>query len=305
MRASNTITWLVFLIAVLAFFAAGIGLFYQDGGKPFTFVTLHSSTVQIYGQGLYRFDTPLIAVGYRIADAVTLILSIPLLVVSLVLCRRGSLNGVLMLTGVLAHFCYNYGSLALGAAYNNLFLVYLAVFSASLFALIMALMAIDSESLAAQFSPRFPRRALGIYLIVSGIALCVLWIGLSVLPALLQNQAPPELASYTTIITFVVDLAVIAPCMIVAGRLLMQQAPLGYLFSSTLLVFTDVLGISLLVMGIAQEMAGLLNIGQFIGFVVSFAILTFFALMFTIIVFRDIATTGKKSIIVEPSKGLT
>jgi hypothetical protein len=151
MNVSNTLNRLVVLTAILACFAAGIGLFYQDEGKAFSFVTLDGATVQIYGQGLYRFDTPLVAVGYRVADAVTLILGIPLLVVALVLGRRGSPKGALMLTGVLAYFWYNYGSLALGAAYNNLFLVYLAVFSGSLFALILALMAIDPQSLAGQF----------------------------------------------------------------------------------------------------------------------------------------------------------
>jgi uncharacterized membrane protein len=44
-----------------------------------------------------------------------------------------------------------------------------------------------------------------------------------------------------------------------------------------------------MVMGIAQQRAGLMNIGQFIGFVVSFAILTFFSLGFTVLLFRDIS----------------
>ena len=227
--------------------------------------------------------------GYRVADAVTLALGLPLLVVSLLLYRRGSLKGGLMLTGPLAYLLYNYGSLAFGAAYNILFLVYLAIFSASLFALVIALRAIDADTLVAHPSPRLPLRAIGIYLIVSGMALCVLWIGLSIIPALLQNQAPPELAHYTTVITFVVDLAIIAPALIVAGILLLRRAPLGYLLASTLLVFTDALGISLIAMGLTQRQAGLMSIGQFIGFVVSFAILTLFALWLTVVLFRNVS----------------
>jgi hypothetical protein len=121
---------------------------------------------------------------------------------------------------------------------------------------------------------------------------------------LLAKQAPPELASYTTIITSVVDLAVIAPCMIVVGRLLVRRAPMGYLLSATLLVFTDVLGVSLLVMGVAQQMVGLMNIGHFIGFVVSFAILTFFAVGFTIVVFGNIGSTEQEALKLESRKGL-
>ena len=44
-----------------------------------------------------------------------------------------------------------------------------------------------------------------------------------------------------------------------------------------------------MVMGIAQQIAGLMNIGQFIGFVVSFAILTLFSLGFTITLFGNIS----------------
>src|SRR5690242_14470426 len=112
MKSSKIVVWLSSLIVVLALIAAAIGLFYQDGGSAFSFTTLRGQSVQIYGQGLYRYDTPIAAVGFRAADAMTLILAIPLLVISTMLYRRGSLKGKLLLTGVLAYFLYNYGSMA-------------------------------------------------------------------------------------------------------------------------------------------------------------------------------------------------
>jgi hypothetical protein len=77
MKPSRIVIWLIWLIAVLALVAAGIGLFYQDGGHAFSFTTLHGQSVQIYGQGLYRYDIPLTAVGYRASDAVILVLALP------------------------------------------------------------------------------------------------------------------------------------------------------------------------------------------------------------------------------------
>ena len=97
-------------------------MFWQDGGSPFPFTTLRGQPAQIYGQGLYRYDSVLIATGYRVADAFTLVVAIPLLVLAVLLYRRSSLIGRLLLTGTLEYFAYNYGSLAFGAAYNNLFL---------------------------------------------------------------------------------------------------------------------------------------------------------------------------------------
>ena len=125
MKKQSALNWLVPLIAILAAVTASIGLFSTSGDGPFQFTTLHKETIEIYGRGLYRFDTPLIAIGYRVSDAFTLIAGIPLLLISFWLYRRGSLRGKILLTGTLLFFLYNFGSLAIGAAYNNLFLVYI------------------------------------------------------------------------------------------------------------------------------------------------------------------------------------
>ena len=291
MKTSNTLVWLSSLAIALALVAASVGLFWRDGGQPFAFQTLRGETAQIYGQGLYRYDTVLIAVGFKTGDAVTLALGIPLLVVSLWLYRRGSLRGGILLAGTLAYLLYNYASMAFGAAYNNMFLVYIALTAATLLGFVISVTSFDRQTVPARFSDRLPRRSIAIFLIVSGIALFLIWLLLSIVPALLAGGAPPEVASYTTVITFVVDMAIIAPALAVAGRLLLRREALGYVLAPVLLVFTDVLGISLLAMGIVQQAAGLMSIGQFIGFVISFAILTLFALGFTVVLFRNVSDT--------------
>jgi hypothetical protein len=274
---------------MLALLATNIGLFWQDGGSSFSFTTLHGNTVQIYGQGLYRYDTTLTAIGFKAGDAVTLILGIPALLFSLWLYRRGSVRGGLLLSGTLVYFLYCYGSLAIGGAYNNLFLVYLAILSASLFGSIIVLTSFDLEVLPAHFSPRLPRRGIGIYTIVSGVVLILIWLVLSILPAVWSGTVPLEVGSYTTAITYVIDMGIIAPALIVAGIMLLRRNCLGYLLASTSLVFTTILGINLLTAGIVQKFAGLISIGQFIGFVVSFAILTLFAIGFTLALFRNVS----------------
>lgn len=289
LQRSNSVIWLCAVISLLASIAAIAGLFWEDGGSSFAFTTLRGDTVQIYGHGLYRYDPTLTAIGFKAGDAVTLILAVPALVFSLLRYRRGSLRGGLLLTGILAYLLYAYGSMAFGAAYNQLFLVYLALLSASLFGLIFALTSFNLQTLPKHFSPRLPHRGIGIYLIVSGSILILIWLALSILPALLAGKAPAEVWSYTTIVTFVVDMAIIAPALIIAGLMLLQRAPIGYLLASTLLVFTTILGTNLLVGGTVQMFMGLMSIGQFIGFVVSFAILTLFAIGFSAILFRNVA----------------
>jgi hypothetical protein len=289
MKTSNSLVWLSSMIVLLVLFAASMGLFWQDACKAFSFTTLRGNTVQIYGQGLYRYDMTLTAIGFKAGDAVTLILGIPTLLFSLWLYRRGSFRGGLLLAGALTYLLYYYGSMAIGAAYNHLFLVYLALLTANLFGLILAFMSFELKGLPSHFSTRLPRHGIGIYLIASGVVLILIWLGLSILPALLEGKAPPEVGSYTTVITYVFDMGIIAPTLIGSGGMLLRRDPLGYLLASTLLVFIAILGINLLTAGTVQMFAGLISIGQFVGFVASFAILTLFAIAFTLELFRNVS----------------
>ena len=101
MTNQSALRWLVPLIAILAAIAAAVGLFSTNGTGPFLFTTLHGEIIEIYGRGLYQYDTPLIAVGYRVGDAFTLFVGSPLLLVSLWRYQHDALRGKIGLTGLL------------------------------------------------------------------------------------------------------------------------------------------------------------------------------------------------------------
>jgi hypothetical protein len=287
MKNQPALTWLVPLIAVLALVAAGVGLFYPNEGSSFSFQAVRGETVEIWGQGWYRYDTPIGAIGFRAGDLVTLFLAIPALIVSFVLYRQGSLRGGLLLTGTLGYFLYTYLSLGFGAAYNNLFLVYTLIFSASLFGLILALTSFEVQSLPAHFAETLPRRGIGVFLIVSGVILSLIWIVLSILPALLQNRAAPEAYYYTTFLTGIVDIGIVSPALVAAGVLLLRRIPLGYLLASTMLVFTCILGPSLTAAGIIQVLEEVITVGQAMAFTVPFVILALIAVVLAVRLFRS------------------
>jgi hypothetical protein len=298
MKQQSALNWLIPVIVVLALFAAGIGLFYPNEGSPFSFTAVRGGTVQIWGQGWYRYDTPIGALSFKAGDLITLFLAIPALIVSFVLYRQGSLRGGLLLTGTLAYFLYTYTSLGFGATYNNLFLAYTLIFSASLFGLILALTSFDVQTLPAHFSETLPRRGIGIFLIVSGAILSLIWLVLSIIPALLQSKAAPEAYFYTTFMTGIVDIGIVAPALLVAGVLLLRRAPLGYLLASTMLVFTCVLGPNLTAGGIIQVAEEVITIGQAMVFTVPFVILALIAIGLTIRLFQSFsdAPSGKIAI---------
>ncbi len=122
-RMSRTVVALALLTALLAGAAALVGVFWEGGSAPTTITSIHGEVVELYGEGIYRYDSIFKGAANRGADVVTLAIAIPLLLATLVRARRGSVGARLLLLGTLVWFLYVGVSLALGTAYNSLFLV--------------------------------------------------------------------------------------------------------------------------------------------------------------------------------------
>lgn len=291
-RPSNAVVGLAALIAVLALVAAGVGLFWQDGGRPFTFTTLRGQAVQIYGQGLYRYDTLFSGAAYRATDAVLLVLGIPLLIVSALLYRRGSLHGGLLLTGALGYFLYNYASMALNAAYNSLFLVYVALFSASLFAFVLAFTSIDLQALPSYFSAGLPRRGPALFMFAGGLTTLFVWLE-PLISAMIQGRPPKLLDSYATMVTYALDLAIITPATFLAGMLILRRAPLGYLIAFPLLGIIVMLAPGIAASTVSQLSAGVsFTPGEIVGPIAGFAGLGLVAIWLVIALLRNISDSA-------------
>jgi hypothetical protein len=255
MKYQNQLTVLNTLIAILALFAAGMGLFYQTPGEPYVYMSLRGEEVLINAHGLYYYDTVSSAAQMQANDLTTLVLGLPLLVVSTVLACRGSLRGRLLMTGTLGFFLYTYMSMCFATAFNQLFLVYIALYGLSLFAFILAMMSFDLASLPAQFSARLPRRSIAALLITAGVFLMVAWIGGRIAPPLLQGTIP-ALENVTTMVIQVMDLALILPLVVLSGILLLQRKPWGYLLASVAVMKMLTMGFAVTGMALNMEANG-------------------------------------------------
>jgi hypothetical protein len=295
MKRSNAVVGLSALIAVLALIAAGTGLFWQDGDGPYPFTTLRGQTAEIYGRGLYRYDTLFIGAGSRATDTTTLVLGIPLLVVSTLLYRRGSLRGALLLVGTLAYFLYVYSSYALGLAYNELFLLYVALFSACLYAFVLAYTSVDLRTLGSRFSTRMPRLGPATFMFASGLVTLVVWGG-PIVVALTGGEPPERLDTYTTPVTYALDLATITPATFLAGAFILRRDPLGYLIALSLLVLEAMLAPLIAAQTVSQLSAGVtFPPAQIVGPIAGFVVLAVVAIWVTVAILRNIsdsATSG-------------
>lgn len=65
MKASWSIVLLASLTALLGGIAAGVRFFMNKPGEHQAFLTLRGQTVEIYGTGLYQYDTLFFGAGYK------------------------------------------------------------------------------------------------------------------------------------------------------------------------------------------------------------------------------------------------
>lgn len=283
MRNRTILLVLISLIFLMAAYAAGMGLLYDTPGEPFTFSNHRGETNLINGHGLYYYDTVSSAAQMQGNDLVTLVVGLPLLIVSTWLALRGSLRGKLLLTGTLGFILYTYMSMATLTSYNSLFLVYIAIFTLSLYAFILSLMSFDLKSLPGHFSPKLPHGWIaGLLFVVAGF-LSMAWLG-RIVPPLIQNQTP-ALENTTTLVIQFMDLSLIVPAAVIGGILLLRRNAWGYLLASVLLTKGVTLGLAVSTMAINMSLAG---VPESLGIMVPFLVITAANLVMTVILLKNV-----------------
>ena len=253
MSTHNALKWLILPIFLLALVAAVAGLSPGDGAS-YPLTNFRGEQVMINARGLYYWDTVSWAAQMQANDLVTLILGLPLLAVSFWLTLRGSLRGRLLLTGTLGFILYTYISMCFGAAYNQLFLVYVALFSLSLYAFILSMMSFDLATLPAHFSEKLPRRGIAGMLIFTAAFLLLAWLGR--IAATFNPGAIPALENGASMFIQAMDLALIVPLCIVAGVLLLRRSAWGYLLASVGVLKFVTMGLAVSLMGLNQARVG-------------------------------------------------
>ena len=270
--ALRSVTWLSSLVAVLAAVASIAGLVWAGGDGRATATTVRGEEVELYGEGLYRHDTVFVGAASKGTDVVTLAFGIPLLVGTLVLARRGSVRAALLFSGALTYFLYVYASRSFANAYNGLFLVYVALFSASLLALVVAVRSLDVRALASSPGER-GHRGVSIFLVVCAVVTAIVWLA-PMVSSLVEGEPPELLDTYTTAVTDALDLGVIVPTLLVGAYLHSRRSPLGYLLAVALLVLLVLIAVTI-VAQTAFQLAAYVSFtpGEIIGPISGFLVL--------------------------------
>lgn len=232
------------------------------------FMALIATLAGLFSKGLYQHDTISGAAQMMGQDLITLVICIPLLMGTLYLIRKDSLKGRLIWMGTIFYFLYSYASMAFLTSYNQLFLVYVAIFSVSLYTLFGELLSLDIETVKKSFSPGTVNKIAAVFLVIIGLMLAGMWLKM-IIGSLLTGIAPSTLETYTTLVIQALDLGVVVPAAVITGVLLFKGKGWGYLLAAMLLIKVSLLGTAILSMIYFMVQNGVnIELGQAVFFII-------------------------------------
>ncbi len=165
-----------------------------------------------------------------------LLLTVPVLAVSMALTARGSARGLVLWLGALGVVLYNAQMFLYGTPFNQLFGLYVAMLGLSLWSIGTLVANGTAGRLADRVGGHMPVRGLAAYVWVIAAANALMWLR-TILPAVVSDR-PASVLDGTGIATnpvFVQDLAIWLPLAAVAALWLVRRAPWGYLVVGGLL----------------------------------------------------------------------
>jgi hypothetical protein len=178
--------------------------------------------------------------------AVVLFVAVPVLGVSMFEASRGSSRATITWLGSAAYLVYNAFMFLFMSPFNSLFLVYIAMFAACVWTLVVVLSGIDVESFGKHFRPTLPAHAIALFLAAIGGLNALAWL-VQVAPAVFSSATPKFLAG-TGLITpagWIQDLAFWIPLMLVASVWMWRRRPWGVVLVGALLVFGVIEGLGI------------------------------------------------------------
>jgi hypothetical protein len=216
-----------------------------------------ASFAGVFAEGLYR-DNLWTTSQFRGADFIRLFVAVPLFAGALYFVTQGSLRALLVWLGFLWLAVYDYAFYLFAAAFNELFLIYVAIFGLSIAALIWALPQIDVQAIRNRFTDSVPARLISGYMAFWVLMLGALWVGMSI-AFLLTGNIPQSVidSGHPTAIVFALDLAVLLPAVALAAIWLWRREPWGYVLAVMVNVKGATYALALISMGVFMERAGL------------------------------------------------
>ena len=167
----------------------------------------------------------------------------------------GSHRAALVWLGTLLYLVYAYIVYSMAVHFNELFLVYVAALGLSSYAVIWSLGRLRADH--RHLPPPSARRVAGYTSIAIGVLFGLLWLS-ELIPATLSGEVPQSVIDAGLWVNpiHVIDLSVLLPGFIIAGYLTLKGNASGQFFVGPLLVFSVLMGASIVAAMILMTFEG-------------------------------------------------
>jgi hypothetical protein len=228
------IVGLCLAIALLTAGAGAAGLFLRGDGAFEPVTSVRGEPYEMATTGVYAYNAERVVAEGVGWDIFTLLFAVPALLAALPLLAKGSLRGRLFALGILAYLFYQYLMYAVAWAFGPLFLLFVAIYAASLAAIAWIVSTIPLDRLSERFSDSFPRRGMAVLCFLVSAVLLFMWLA-RILSAL-GGEIEGILQGQTTLVVQALDLGLIVPLALFTGAATWRGRATGYILSSIVVV---------------------------------------------------------------------
>jgi hypothetical protein len=163
-------------------------------------------------------------------DWLTLVVAVPVLLMSSAGAQRGSPRAFLVWAGAIGYGVYNYAFYLLGAALNVFFPVYVASVVLAAVILIVTLGRLDPSASAVKVSPLAPVRLIGGAFMTIGLGLAVVWTAMWAAYVFAGRATPVSPDAFRLVAAL--DLSMMVPALVGGGALLWRRRPWGVVLAA-------------------------------------------------------------------------
>jgi hypothetical protein len=190
---------------------------------------ISQSLTGLMGPQYYR-DVEWIKATWFGNDWLTLVVAVPLLLMSTVGAQRGSARAFLVWAGAIGYGVYNYAFYLLGAALNVFFPLYVAALVLAAVILIITLGQVDASSVALKAPPIVPVRLVGGAFVMIGVGLAAVWTAMWAAYVFAGRPTPVDPDAFRLVAAL--DLSLMVPALVSGGVLLWRRRPWGVVLSA-------------------------------------------------------------------------
>ena len=212
--------------------------------------------VELYGIGIYRYDSLFKATIFKGTDFAMLVFVLPIFIGLLYFgLIKNNKYMKLMLLGLSSFLLYFHTSVATGAFYNQLHLLYIFNFSLCLLFIIMLYVEVSKSQIKSEKMFQKPYMII-IYLVFNLLALIMAWIP-EIISTMLNNTGLSFGYHYTTEATHVLDVGIIIPLIFATIILLKQKKSISLIIIPILVIMSGVIGVVIVMQTVYQINAGI------------------------------------------------